>query len=236
MIVNTLQDLLTFPVYRDWHFEWEMDLLTWINQNMHGVEWINNTFYGVTILCDIGLIWFLLGFIFLFFKKWRKTGVVMLITLIVVAGLNNFCIKIIGDRARPFYYNNIGNGLTSENMSYDLYLFVRKVFSINDGKGIPFLTIGEIPDKQSFMSGHTVSSFACATIIFLYHKKAGIFALVFAGLIAFSRMLLCVHWPTDILFGAIFAVGSAIGMYFLCNFVWKKIEEKHHQKLQKNSN
>jgi len=228
-----LQDLITFPQYKDWHMDWEMDLLTWINNNWHGVSWINNIFYGISFICDIGLFWIILGVVFLFFKNFRKTGVVMLITLVVVTGLNNYCVKLIGDRARPFYYNDIGNGLISENPSYDLYLFVRSIFTINDGKGVPLLTLGEIPDKQSFMSGHTVSSFACATIIFLYHKKIGIGALVFAGLVAFSRIFLCVHWPTDVIFGAFFAVGAAIGMYYLCNFVWKKIKEKIAAKKEK---
>ena len=59
------------------------------------------------------------------------------------------------------------------------------------------------PSDYSFPSGHTAVSFAAASALYFagekYLWKA---ALVLAAFIAFSRMYLYVHYPTDILGGA----------------------------------
>lgn len=66
------------------------------------------------------------------------------------------------------------------------------------------------PSEYSFPSGHTSSSFTAACSIFLYHKRAGIAAFVVAAMIAFTRLYLFVHYPTDILGGIILGVVCAI--------------------------
>ena len=58
----------------------------------------------------------------------------------------------------------------------------------------------------SFPSGHTLSSFAVATVILCFNKKIGIFAMIIATLIGFSRLYLYVHFPTDVLCGAILGI------------------------------
>ena len=47
------------------------------------------------------------------------------------------------------------------------------------------------------------------------HKKEGIAAMIVAAFIAFSRMYLFVHFPTDILGGIILGVGVAVIVYFI---------------------
>lgn len=69
------------------------------------------------------------------------------------------------------------------------------------------------PREYSFPSGHTSSSFAAATMLFLYNSKAGGIAFLIAGLIAFSRMYFFVHFPTDIFGGIVLGVFCSI-------FVW----------------
>ena len=66
------------------------------------------------------------------------------------------------------------------------------------------------PDDFSFPSGHTAASFASVTALWMAGKKQWAMAALPVGvLIAFSRMYLCVHYPTDILGGAI--LGAACG-------------------------
>lgn len=66
------------------------------------------------------------------------------------------------------------------------------------------------PKDGSFPSGHTASSFAAATAVFIYHKKAGAWLLGAAALMGFSRLYLYVHYPTDVLAGAV--LGILLGM------------------------
>ncbi len=72
------------------------------------------------------------------------------------------------------------------------------------------------PKDFSFPSGHTLSSFAAAVSLLL-HKRIGIYALAVACLIAFSRMYLFVHYPTDIIAGVAMGVASAFFSRFAVN-------------------
>ena len=60
--------------------------------------------------------------------------------------------------------------------------------------------------NDSMPSGHTVLATALAMITYLYNKKMGILFLVFAILIGLSRIIVGVHWPLDVLVGAIFGI------------------------------
>ena len=65
----------------------------------------------------------------------------------------------------------------------------------------------------SFPSGHTWFSFSAATVIFMYNKKLGMAAYIYALTVAFSRLYLYVHFPTDIIFGAFFGIIFGIAVY-----------------------
>ena len=89
----------------------------------------------------------------------------------------------------------------------------------------PFMEAGvsiiiEQPSDYSFPSGHTMASFAAAFCLYRWNKKAGIAAYITAAIIAFSRMYLYVHYPTDILAGIV--IGTAIG-YGVCKVqeIWR---------------
>ena len=82
------------------------------------------------------------------------------------------------------------------------------------------------PGEYSFPSGHTLNGFTAATVLFLYYKKAGVFALLSAAAIAFSRMYLFVHYPTDILVGMLLGIADAAAMYFIVKMIQKKREER----------
>ena len=147
----------------------------------------------ITKLGDAGIIWLALAIFFLFIKKTRKCGILMLISLILGLILGNILLKNLIQRARPCWIDT------------NILLLIPK------------------PIDYSFPSGHTLASFEAATMIFLHNKKWGIPAMILAVLISFSRMYLFVHFPTDILSGAVLGIASSIGIY--CGY--KKIENKN---------
>jgi undecaprenyl-diphosphatase len=73
-------------------------------------------------------------------------------------------------------------------------------------------------------SGHTTASFAGAFSIFLYNKKWGVVALVWAALIGFSRMYFFVHYLTDVLLGAALGIACACFGWWLIRKLWKEKE------------
>ena len=91
----------------------------------------------------------------------------------------------------------------------------------------PFLSLPEIPllisppHSFSFPSGHTGSSFAAAFSIRMMDRRWGTAALILAGLIAFSRFYLTVHFFTDILAGVLLGIGSALFARWICRKVWR---------------
>ena len=127
----------------------------------------------ITFLGNGGFIWVLTAIILLFFKKYRKGGIAILIALAFGAILGSFVLKPLIARPRPFH--------SMEELS----LLIKS------------------PTGFSFPSGHTMSSFSAAYILNYINKKFGYFAIPLAILIAFSRLYLYVHFPSDILAGAI---------------------------------
>jgi len=59
---------------------------------------------------------------------------------------------------------------------------------------------------QSFPSGHAMFFFALAAVIYYFNKKAGMWALIAAALISVARIYVGVHWPSDILGGAVLGI------------------------------
>ncbi|GIO31422.1 undecaprenyl-diphosphatase [Paenibacillus sp. VCA1] len=77
--------------------------------------------------------------------------------------------------------------------------------------------------NASFPSDHSIGSFVIAFSIFLCRKKDGVFWLILAVLIGFSRIWNGVHYPTDVISGAIIGIVSALVVYKLFDkLVWRK--------------
>jgi undecaprenyl-diphosphatase len=60
-----------------------------------------------------------------------------------------------------------------------------------------------VPTTSSFPSGHTSTSFACAYVISRLAPRLTVFVYVLAALIGFSRIYVGVHYPLDVLAGAV---------------------------------
>jgi undecaprenyl-diphosphatase len=139
-------------------------------------------FKGVTFLGNGGLIWLLLILGLFGYRRTRPTAWIVCVSLLAAALITTRGLKPLFLRVRPY---------------------LRYHFPI----------IIATPGGTSFPSGHASSSFATAWACFrLYHKDhprccAALLAL--AGAIAFSRLYLFVHYPSDVLAGSLLGVAVA---------------------------
>lgn len=185
-----------------------MEGLIWINEHLHGNAIVNNIVKIITMLGDGGLIWIILGVCLLLFRKTRKSGLVMLISLAIGFIFNDFVLKVIIERPRPFAVNA------------DILEFLRSVGY-------------DLPSGYSFPSGHAYSSFNCAVILMLFNRKNGYYALPLAFLIAISRIFMCVHYPTDVLAGAILGTITALIVYMVYKRICRQVISSRRNKVRK---
>lgn len=166
------------------------------------LHWIRQTFSCafldavmpyITKFADSGIGWILLALVLLIPRKTRRMGAAMGVALAIGFVTGNLLLKNLVARTRPFLFDP----------SIELLIAP--------------------PHEFSFPSGHTLASFECAVAVFCYRRKWGVVALLFAVLIAFSRLYLQVHYPTDVLCGAI--LGSLIG--YLAYRIVETIAHKH---------
>ena len=180
----------------------DLPILDWIAANL----WcpvLDVAMPIITLLGDAGIFWIAVSVLFMITKKYRKTGIGMMLALLMGLLVCNIWLKPTVARMRPYDFQ----------MQYFL-------------KEIPLLA-GAMHDF-SFPSGHTIASFEAAVVIFLNNKKLGIAAMILACLIAFSRLYLYIHYPTDVICSVI--LGTAFA--FLGNFLAGKIMGKLPEKLR----
>jgi undecaprenyl-diphosphatase len=61
---------------------------------------------------------------------------------------------------------------------------------------------------SSFPSGHAAFFFALSTVVYFYNKKAGFLFFLASFLISISRVFSGIHWPSDVLVGALIGIFS----------------------------
>ena len=167
----------------------DLPILDWLRANV-SCGFLDKIMPMVTVLGDGGLFWIVTALLLLLFRKTRRTGLSVAFALLMGLLLCNIIMKPAFGRIRPYDYQLEHFGLT-----------------------IPLLV--ERSHDFSFPSGHTIASFEAATALLLCNKKLGIPSLVLAVLIAFSRLYLYVHYPTDVLTSVVLGIGlGALGTYF----------------------
>lgn len=156
--------------------------------------WLDPLVSFYTKLGDAGLLWIALSLAMLFFKPTRRAGALALCAMILGLIVTNLTIKPLISRPRPWLDWPI-DPLVVEN------------------------------DPNSFPSGHTCAAFAAAMVWVrtLPQKRDRVIVAVMAVLMGLSRLYVGVHYPTDVLAGAV--IGS------LCAWAaWKAFQLYRNRK------
>ena len=165
-------------------------------QTLH-TPFLDKLMVFITSLGNAGIIWIVMTIVFLLIPKMRKTGAVMAAALIIDLLLCNVILKNLVARTRPYDVNTGVQLLVSRLHDY------------------------------SFPSGHTAAAFASVTALYLAgEKKLWKPVLVLACLIGISRLYLYVHYPTDVLGGALAGAISGYLGYRFIQVIFYRIKQK----------
>ena len=170
----------------------DLPILEWIAANLK-CGFLDAVMPLITLLGDAGIFWILCSVVMILIPKTRKTGLSMGISLLIGLLVCNVTLKPLIGRIRPY--------------DYQMQHFQKEIILLVEGL-----------HDYSFPSGHTIASFEAATALLIGNKKLGIPAMILAVLIAFSRLYLYVHYPTDVLVSIVLGIGIA----FLGTFLVKK--------------
>lgn len=169
----------------------DLPILDWIQANLQS-GFMDTIMPIITMLGDGGIFWIVCSVLFMCFPKTRRMGMAMGIAMAMGLLICNMILKPWVGRMRPYDYQIDILGKTWNDLLVGGKLLV------------------DLPHDYSFPSGHTIACFEASVAIMLSNKKLGIPALIIAVLVAFSRMYLYVHYPTDVIvsvfLGSLFAV------------------------------
>ena len=169
----------------------DANLLLWIQENVRSAE-LTPVMQGFSTLGNAGIFWIAVSILLMIPKRTRRAGIISLASIVVTFCICNLWLKNAVARVRPYEVIN----------------------------GLEILIDAE--DTWSFPSGHAASSFAASVAILRCAKKwLGIPCVCVAALIAFSRLYVGVHYPSDVIGGI--AIGLVVAL--VLSAIFRKREE-----------
>lgn len=145
---------------------------------------------------------------FIFYRKFNlKKAVELVLGVAIVVACSDFSSNIIKHQVKRYR--------PSHNLEIK-----QQINSVNDYKG----------GKFGFVSSHAANGFGITTFLFLslfwLKKKTRVWFFIYPFLIAYSRIYLGVHYPSDVIVGAIIGVVFALIVFKIMNQYFFKLHEK----------
>lgn len=178
--------------------EWDRELFIWLNSL--GIEQYDGFWIFVTQI-ESWIPLFLIFFILIFYFYGKKQGAVVVLLLIAT-----FLLTL---------------GVTNLTKEYVARLRPNNVEALGE-----IIRILQKPTNYSFFSGHSSSSFSITTFVVLVLRRFSkwiYIAYLWPLIFVLSRIYVGVHYPSDILVGAMVGTGFAFLFYYICVKVLKKI-------------
>ncbi|MEG0176844.1 phosphatase PAP2 family protein [Anaerorhabdus sp.] len=152
-------------------------------------EWMTLIMKIITRIGDVMLLWAIILVVYFLFKKNNKRAKLVALSLLLSVVVSELILKNIVRRPRPFIENA------------HLQSLIHK------------------PNNYSFPSSHSATSFSVATSLTKINKWVTLGSYTLATLIAFSRVYLNVHHPSDVIVGAVVGIlASKIAGYLIQRF------------------
>jgi len=172
---------------------WDYHLYKFLHGAIAGRPWLNESYL---FFAKYGIVIIFLSSIYLIWKK-KINAFVCAFFAMSISGLVDLAIIFIWKRPRPFIAHS------NEIMTP--------------------ITQGLRVDSASFPSAHTYFAFAIATAVFLYgHRKLGTILFIVALLIGIGRIGAGLHYPSDVIAGALLGIASGIFAYLIVHGREKK--------------
>jgi len=159
----------------------------------------------ITLLAEYGIVFILTGIVLLLWKPRRASGAALLFALSCGLIIGNLLLKNLIARPRPCWLDS------------SVALLV------------------PMPHDYSFPSGHALHSAIAATVLLYYDRRIGIPAAVVAVLVAFSRLYLYVHYPTDVIAGAVLGIAIGLLAVTICERIRRIQKNRYHGAAKENS-
>ncbi len=196
--------LSVFSTFLDTAFAgFDRAILSFFHSLYELADWFFSPFFkAVTMLGDKAIAMIILGLLLLIFKRTRKAGFAVLLSLIIGGLAVNLILKPLVDRGRPYQ-------------------------SVEDFRIWWEAVGGLVVGDRSFPSGHT-NIVACGMTAFALSmgKRWILPSAAVVLLVGASRLYLMVHYPTDILGGLICGVLAGLLAWWIVGRVYKAIDKK----------